>query len=216
MGLFDFFRRKEPPVGSDAKGSGPEIKHATRHCFVLCRAAEPHDLSHVNTVVAQVLGRGFSAEVAKENIVTVMRGESIVGYLAHMQTPIPNQEAEENADGNFLWPNGKAVVAEHRSHVIVTNFGGVDQTPIQSAIAVSRLSLVALELFDGIGVYWGNASVCNSREVFEGFCENISEEHIPVPVWLRFQLIRASDKEVGIYTLGDTLLLRPSGLDHAY
>ena len=35
---------------------------------------------------------------------------------------------------------------------------------------MSRLALVALDVFDGIGVYWGNASVCNWRETFEGFC----------------------------------------------
>jgi Domain of unknown function (DUF4261) len=44
--------------------------------------------------------------------------------------------------------------------------------------------------------------VSNSREVFEDFCENISEEHVPVPVWLRFQLVRASEDELGLYTLG--------------
>ena len=202
MGLFDFFRRKKPQAGSDAKGGEPEAEHTTRHCFVLCRTAEPGDLSHASEIVARVFGRGYSAQVAKQNIVTVMRGESTVGFLAHMPAPIPNHEAEENADGNFLWPNGKDEAAEHRSHVIVTNFGAGDQTPIRSAIAVSRLALAALKLFDGIGVYWGNASVCNSREVFEGFCENISEEHVPVPVWLRFQLVRASDDGVGLYTLG--------------
>jgi hypothetical protein len=30
----------------------------------------------------------------------------------------------------------------------------------------------------------------------------MSEEHVPVPVWLRFQLVRASEHEIGIYTLG--------------
>src|SRR5262249_42888925 len=45
-------------------------------------------------------------------------------------------------------------------------------------------------------------SVCNSREVFEQFCENMSEEHLPVPAWLRFQLVNVSDDVVGLYTLG--------------
>lgn len=179
-----------------------KLERAARHCFVLCRAAAPDDLLHASNVVARVFGLGYSAELAKENVVTVMRGESIVGFLAHVPMPIPNHEAEENADGNILWPNGKHEAAEHRSHVIVTNTGCADQSPIQSAIAVSRLALAALTLFDGIGVYWGNASVCNSREVFESFCGNISEEHLPVPVWLRIQMVRASDKDVGLYTLG--------------
>jgi len=205
MGFFDFFRKKKRAADSGPERGESAAEHATRHCFVLCSTAEPGDLSHAEEVVVQVFGRGHSAEVTAGtpgNIISVTRGKSTVGFLAHMPAPIPNGEAEENADGNFLWPNGKAEAARHRSHVIVTNLGADDQTPIQSAIAVSRLALAALKLFDGIGVYWGNASVCNSRQVFEEFCENMSEEHVPVPAWIRFQPVRASDDEVGLYTLG--------------
>lgn len=202
MGLFDFFGKKKRPVGSDRARGESEAEHATRHCFVLCRAAEPGDLSRASAVVAQVLGRGYSADVAEGNIITVTRDGDTVGFLAHMSAPIPEGEAEANAGGNFLWPDGREEAARHRSHVIVTNIGAGNQTPVQSAITVSRLALIALKLFDGIGVYWGNASVCNSREVFEGFCEDISEEQMPLPVWLRFQPVRASDDEIGLYTLG--------------
>ena len=197
MGIFDFFSKKKLP---DAERV--EAEHVTRHCFVLCPTAEPGDLSRASEIVAEVFGRDHSVEIANENIVTITRGDDTVGLLAHMSMPIPNQEAEENADGNFLWPNGKEEAARHRSHVVVTNIGAGVQTPIQSAIAVARLALAALKIFDGIGVYWGNAGVCNSREVFEAFCEDISEENVPVPVLLRFQLVRASDDEVGLYTLG--------------
>lgn len=202
MGLLDFFSKKKPAAGSVVKRDESEAEHATRHCFVLCRTAEPGPMSDAADVVAQVFGGGHSADAAEGNIITVARGEINVGLLAHMPAPIPNSEAEENADRNFLWPNGRDQAAKHRSHVIVTNIGSGDPTSVQSAITVSRLALVALRLFDGIGVYWGNASVCNSREVFEAFCENISEEHLPVPVWLRFQPVRASDDEIGLYTLG--------------
>jgi hypothetical protein len=202
MGFLDRFRKKNKPTAAANGDSQSDAEHVTRHCFVLCESAGPGDLSRAGRVVAQVLGRGYSAEVSDTHIVSVTRGGETVGFLAHMPAPIPDGEAEHHADGNFLWPNGKDEAAGHRSHVIVTNIGGGEQTPVQSAIAVSRLALVALELFDGIGVYWGNASVCNSRALFEGFCENISEEHVPVPVWLRFQLVRASESEIGLYTLG--------------
>lgn len=197
MGLFDFFKRKKPQETDDSQEG-----NATRHCFVLCKAADPGDLSRAKKVVARVFGRGYSAEVADGNIVTVTRGEETMGFLAHMPAPIPGQEAEENADRNFLWKNGRKEAARHRSHVIVTNISAGDETPVQSAMEVSRLALVALDLFDGIGVYWGNASVSNSRDVFEEFCQEMSEEHVPVPVWLRFQLVRPSEGEVGMYTLG--------------
>jgi len=202
MGLFDFFRKKKPAAGPNGERGDSEENHATRHCFVICRTAEPGDLSRAGEVAAQVFGRGYSAHVAEGDIITVTHGEDAVGFLAHVAAPIPGGEAEENADGNFLWPDGKDEAAKHRSHVIVTNITAGEQTPIQSAIAVSRLALVALKLFDGIGVYWGNASVCNSREAFEGICEDISEKHVPLLVLLRFQFVRAPDDGVGLYTLG--------------
>lgn len=202
MGIFDFFRKKKPAAGGGNKRDNAGEDFATRHCFVLCKAAEPGDLRRAGEVIARVFGPGYSAEVAKGDIITVTRGKDTVGFLAHMPAPIPGGEAEDNADGNFLWPDGKDEAAAHRSHVIVTNIGSGEQTPVQSALEVSRLALVALDVFNGIGAYWGNACVCNSREIFESFCEDMSEEHVPVPVWLRFQVVRVSDEEIGLYTLG--------------
>ena len=129
-----------------------EAEHATRHCFVLCRATEPGDLSRAAEVAAQIFGQQYSAEVGDDNIITVTHGEDAVGFLAHVPAPIPGGEAEDNADGNFLWPNGKDEAAKHRSHVIVTNISSGEQTPIQSAIAVSRLALVALDVLTASGL----------------------------------------------------------------
>jgi len=195
MGLFDFFRKRKPALKTD-------VSQATQHCFVLCKAAEFKDLSHAGECIAQVFGPGYSADIGEGNLITVSCGKEGVGFLGHMPMPIPEQEAEENADRNILWPNGRSEAAEHRSHVVVINAASGDQTPVQSAITVSRLALAALKVFDGMGVYWGNASVCNSRQVFETFCENISEKHLPVPMWLRFQFIRLSADNLGMYTLG--------------
>ncbi len=196
MPFFDRFRKKK------AEAAPAKAENTTRHCFVLCKTTSPVDLSSASSVVSDVFGPGYSAEYDEKDIVTVTHGDETVGFLAHMPAAIPGGEAEENADGNFLWPNGREEAATHRAHVIVTNMGVGDQSPIQSAISVSRLALVALRLFDGIGVYWGNASVCNSRAVFEDFCQSMSDEDVPVPVWLRFQLVRASDDSIGMYTLG--------------
>lgn len=152
--------------------------------------------------VAKVFGKGYSINCSDPNIFIVERGDSTIGFLAHMPAPIPGEEAEKNAEDNFLWPDGSQQAALHKSHVIVTTMGGEDMLPIEAAIEVTKLALVALQVFDGLGVYWGNANVCNSREVFESFSKGMSSEHVPVPLWLRFQFVSASDEEVGIYTLG--------------
>lgn len=202
MAFFDFFRKKKTKTNNGASGAGDVDSNPTRHCFVLCKTETPENLSQAQQIVQDILGPEYSAEVTEDRIVTISRGDETIGFLAHMPAPIPGGEASENADGNFLWANGKEEAETHQSHVIVTTMGANEEPPIRSALSVTRLALVALRAFDGIGVYWGNASVTNSREVFESFCEDISEEHVPVPVWLRFQLINPGKNKLGIYTLG--------------
>jgi hypothetical protein len=196
MSLFDRLKKKKAdPVPT-------EEDQTPRHCFVLCRDAKAIQPSQASRIVSDVFGPGFAVDCEDENIMTVSQGSSTVGFIAHLPAPIPDGEAEHKADGNFLWPKGREEVSKHTSHVIVTNIGSGTQSAIESALNVSRLAIVALRLFGGIGVYWGNASVCNSREVFEDFCQNMSADQLPLPVWLRYQPIRASETEIGIYTLG--------------
>jgi len=196
MSLFDRFRRNK------ALKKRSLNEHAPKHCFVICKSVESGDPTQAADAVAKVFGKGYSVDHSDPNIFVVQRGNETVGFLAHMPAPIPGGEAEGNADGNFLWPEGEKEVSQHQSHVIVTTMGAEDKSPIEAAIVLTKLALVALQVFDGLGVYWGNANVCNSRAVFESFSEGMSSEHVPVPIWLRFQFVGVSDTEIGMYTLG--------------
>jgi len=193
--------------GSDAD-SGDEIDRdaedpGAKFCFVLANSTEPCDADQAAEAVSEILGPEFIAEVDDGGVVGVTCGSETIGFLALMPAPIPGGEAEDNADGNFLWPNGREEAAAHRSHVIVTVAGGSDPgSPLEAALMLSKLSLVALRLYEGIGVYWGSARVCNSRAFFEASCEGMSEGQLPVPVWLRFQFVRDGDGTKGLYTLG--------------
>ena len=197
MSLFDRFRRNKTP-----KKKPSANENEPRHCFVLCKTAELGDPALASRAVIRVFGPGYSVDCSDPNIFVVQRGQDTVGFLAHMPVPIPGQEAQNNAEGNFLWPEGKQEAAEHQSHVIVTTMHSGDEPPVEAALEVTRLALVALEIFDGLGVYWGNANVSNSRSVFESFSEGMSLEQVPVPLWLRFQFVRGADDELGMYTLG--------------
>lgn len=206
MGFFDFFRKKKPTKVPAPRPSPTEAQVGTRHCFVLCRSEKPDDLSRASAVAADVFGYGYTAE-SKDSVVSVMFGEKMIGFLGHMPFPIPDGEAEANAAGNLLWPNGEEEAALHRSHVIVYVTAGDEESPVEVAMTVTRLALIALELFDGLGVYWGNASVTNSRELFEQCAGEMTDTHLPLQIWLRFQPVKQDD-EFGMYTLG----LRQFGL----
>lgn len=197
MSLRKWFSKK----GSGVASTSPAEQIAA-NCFVLCREASAIDVTSVAFAVENILGNGYTADCSSENVIMISHEQGLVGFLALMPAPIPGNEAEENADGNFLWPNGRAEAAIHRAHVIVSALPQAGQSPKKSLLLLTRLALIGLKLFDGIGVYWGNASVSNSRVAFESFCEGMSEEHAPVPAWLRFQLVGQAGGKTGMYTLG--------------
>jgi len=195
MGIFNFWKGKKAE-----QGQGKD--HITHHCFVLCKEPQSFDEPTAQRAAAKVFGPACSVEVQDGKMVTIAQGSDSIGVLGLIPRPIPNGEAEHIAQGNPLWPDGPAEVAWHTSHVIIMNLRGPAQTAVESALELSRLALVALELFDGIGVYWGNGSVCHSRNVFEQFCEGRSETHLPVAMWIRLQPVAVSPNELGLYTLG--------------
>jgi hypothetical protein len=143
MGFFNFSRKVTSATGQSANHSDPKRDHSTRHCFVLCGSTQPANLLQASAVVSQVFGREYSAGVGENGIVSVTCGKKTIGFLTHMPAPIPKGEAEENADCNLLWPNGREEAAKHRSHFIVVNASAQEQTPVQSATVVSRLALVS-------------------------------------------------------------------------
>lgn len=199
MGIFDFFRRKK--IDSQGDKSSAE-DNTPMFCFVLVKDSPEISAARANEIVRRILGKDYSLDLSDENIVSVNKGQDTIGFLAMMPAPIPNAEAENHAEDNFLWPNGREEVAQHTCHVIVTIAGTGEHTPVEAVIGIAKLALVALELYDGLGVYWGNGNICNSRETFESFCEDISEEHVPLPAIMRFQFVSNDNDEVGLYTLG--------------
>lgn len=199
MGMFDFFRRRK--TNKSQENAGPE-NAPPMFCFVLAKNPPDVEAERAKQITQRILGKEYSADTSDANIVSIQKGSDTIGFLALMPAPIPNEEAENNAEDNFLWPNGREEVAKHNCHIIVTNAGTGEHTPIEAVIAIAKLALVALELFDGLGVYWGNGCVCNNRETFESFCEDLSEEHVPLAAIMRFQFVSADNDEIGLYTLG--------------
>lgn len=195
MGILDLFRKRGPKHA--AKNPPPQL------CFVLSPRTSHENFTRAQEAVDRVFGPGCTTEVS-EGALIVTRGEALIGMIAHVTAPIPEGEADHAADGNPFWENGLQQAKAHKSHAIITNMGSGQQlSHVDSAIGLARLALVALDLLDGIGVYWGYGSISNNRETFEGFCEEMSDQKVPLPAMMRFQIIEAEGgRGLGIYTLG--------------
>ncbi len=200
-------------VNSKPGGEAGSVRNGPPHdgnagpsaCFILCRREEPNFEVHPNQAVEEVLGESYCIESAKfkgTNIL-VCRDDRLVGALSHVPAPMdPEEDLIEAASANPKWPDGREQVAKHRSLVIAAVNGEDDLSPVDCAILLTRLAVAGLQIFDGFGVFWPYADLCNPREYFEKVATKISDGQLAIPLWIRCDLVRAPDGTLAASTRG--------------
>ncbi len=183
--------------GSGAQQQVPWI------AFVLCREQHARVTVEPSVVVKRFIGDAYSAEVGDEDGTALIScGEDFFGFLGPMPASIPNQEAQRAAEGNFTWPNAPYEVAQHQSHVIVALQNADRYPPTKAALLLTRLTLMALTVYNGFAVYWPEAYLCHSRQFFEDLASQASDQHLPVPLWIRCYLGRNRTGSLAGFTWG--------------
>jgi hypothetical protein len=170
-------------------------------CMVLSRSSAPPANKQVVKSLIREFGDRARVVESKGGVWMLELGDTVNAFLSYIPAPIPEQEAELAAAGNILWPNGDKEVAKHRSHII-TGIPGCQSDQPAAMLTLSRLAGCVLNTFNGIGVYWGSGHVVNSRTTFLEILEQSSTDHLPLNLWIRFQLFENDDKTIGLYTLG--------------
>lgn len=190
------------PTEEDAEGGG------VRHCFLLLADDRPLDPAILEAAAKAEFGPDAHidpGEKSEDSVTTmlVLPGLGLT-FFGHMAAPIPEGEAEANADGNPFFPNGPQIVAQHQAHYIIGVMNGPSD-PIESSVILTRLVQVALRAANdrALAVYWGNGSIVQSAEVFSQLSEGVSVDELPLHLWMRFQLYNDdSQAGVGLYTVG--------------
>jgi hypothetical protein len=127
-------------------------------------------------------------------------GESMV-MLGRMPAPIPWSDLEGPCATSWLWPNAADAVKQHTEHVIVTVAA---ETP---ALERSRLLTQVAAAVVGtcqapVGVYWGDATLVTSAEMFRDFAVDVLPEGPPIPMWVDFRVGPTGDGTSSGFTTG--------------
>ncbi len=172
---------------------------STRACIVMCA----RDCQPATDRLAEAIRDEFGTEVAVKPESDTDWAIALPGcqqaYLVFVGEPLP--EAERAARGNFLWPTAPEALAACGTHAIAVVSAGPEDL-LELNLLLSRLARAATLALDGLGVYWGDGGVANSREVFLGLSEELTEEDPPLHLWVRFQAYPNPDGTIGLYTQG--------------
>ena len=124
-------------------------------------------------------------ELKLDNGISFNVGEASVVAMK-MPAPIPWSDLEGPCATSILWKNATEEVQRHQFHVIITVIG----TPnaIASSVLLTQATVSLMAATDAMGVYWCNASMVVSRNVFTDFATEVMPEGPPVFIWVDFRV----------------------------
>lgn len=115
-------------------------------------------------------------EGVNAKIITSESGLSLI--LGYMDFRIPGNEAEDNAQFNFMWKDAVEVTKTHTAHEVVSIMGAGDIR--EQALFYSRVIITLCRMENNIGVY-ANGVVYEPRMVV-AMKKAVDENQLPIPI----------------------------------
>lgn len=131
--------------------------------------------------------------------VLVFEVDGRVAAISLMKGPIPDGEAEANAENNYMWPEAVDVAREHRAHLLVFVGERDDDDLIERGKLFVKLLAACCRQESASGIY--TSGVVFQPEFYEGMAGMMREDELPIFNWIWFGLYR-TEKGISGYTYG--------------
>jgi hypothetical protein len=209
MGLFDWFRPKEPdPRAEDEarKASGPPAgsNPPGALAMVLLREPVPADgqavLAHLRRQGALPLLPAITG-VREEPGVLVARIPGGTVKMVSLPAPVPPGDLEAPVALAWHWPTARDEVAAHRGHVIV-HASSTEVRPMDLWRLHTRWVAAVVATMPALGVYVGDAMMVRSRDDWLDEALATEGDGLPILLWVGINPVREEDGRVSAYTTG--------------
>ena len=111
---------------------------------------------------------------------------------------IPDNEAEINAENNYMWPEAVEVAKAHKAHIIVAVLGEEEKLLERGKLFTKAMAVCCKQKY-ATGVY--TSGVVFEPRFYEGFADMMKEDELPIFNWIWFGLYR-SEGGLNGYTYG--------------
>ena len=145
---------------------------------------------------------GISAEEDDEDSndgALVFEVDGRIAAISLMRGPIPNGEAEANAENNYMWPDAVDVAREHRAHLLVFVGEKDDDDLVERGKLFVKLLAACCRQESAAGIY--TSGVVFQPEFYDAMAGMMNEDELPIFNWIWFGLYRTENGISG-YTYG--------------
>ena len=112
--------------------------------------------------------------------------------------PIPNGEAEVNAENNYMWDDAVKIAKEHRAHIMVAVLGK-EEDLLEKGKLYTKLVAACCRQKYATGIY--TSGVVFEPRFYEGFADMMHDDELPIFNWIWFGLYR-DENGMNAYTYG--------------
>ena len=134
----------------------------------------------------------------KDDDALVFEVGDMVAVVSLATYPIPNGEAELNAENNYMWEDAVKVAREHCAHIMVAVLGK-EENLLEKGKLFTKVVAACCRQEYATGIY--TSGVVFEPRFYEGFAEQMSEDELPIFNWIWFGLWRDENGMNG-YTYG--------------
>ena len=140
----------------------------------------------------------YDASEERDDDALVFEVGDMLAAVSLATYPIPNGEAEVNAENNYMWENAVKAAKEHRAHIMVAVLGK-EEDLLEKGKLFTKLVAACCRQKYATGVY--TSGVVFEPRFYEGFANMMREDELPIFNWIWFGLWR-SENGINGYTYG--------------
>ena len=140
----------------------------------------------------------YSASEEKDDTALVFEVGDMLAAVSLADCPIPDGEAEANAENNYMWEDAVKVAREHRAHILVAVLGK-EKDLLEKGKLFTKVVAVCCRQKYATGVY--TSGVVFEPQFYEGFADMLKGDKLPIFNWIWFGLWR-NEKGLNGYTYG--------------
>ena len=111
---------------------------------------------------------------------------------------IPDNEAEINAENNYMWPEAVEVAKAHKAHIMVAVLGEEEKLLERGKLFTKAMAVCCKQKY-ATGVY--TSGVVFEPRFYEGLADMLKKDELPIFNWVWFGLYR-SEGGLNGYTYG--------------
>ena len=143
----------------------------------------------------------WGIEIPKEDTEdedTIVNFDKCRIVISKFPAPVPNEEAEINAENNWMWEEAVEVTKTHKAHIVVAILGD-EEDLISSGLLYTKIMATCCKQENAIGVF--TCGVVFEPSYYMKSAGMIRDGELPIFTWVWFGLYRAKNG-LSTYTYG--------------